>query len=61
MLHLQDAERAVHLDFETDAIVADSEPEVRRSLQPLHITFTAVAISSEGVEDLDRMFAIDLA
>jgi hypothetical protein len=46
MFDLQDAERAIRLGFKADAVVAGAEPKVGRSLQTLHIAFTAVAISS---------------
>ena len=61
MLDLQDAERAVRLDFEADTIIADAKPKVGRSLQALQVAFTAVAVSSQGAQNLECLFAIDLA
>jgi hypothetical protein len=61
MLDLQDAERTVRLDFEADTIVSGAKPKVGRPLQPLHIAFTVVAISSQDLKDSERLFAIDLA
>jgi hypothetical protein len=49
MLDLQDAERPVRLDLEADTVVAGAEPKIGRPLQTLHIAFTAMAVSSQGM------------
>jgi hypothetical protein len=61
MFDLQDAERAIRLDFEPEAVVASAEPKVGRSFQPLHVAFTVHAVSGQDVQDLDRLFAINPA
>ena len=60
MLDLQDADLPVSLDFEADTIVTHAEPGVTGVLESLHIAFTGVAVARKGVQDLERLCAIDL-
>jgi len=61
MLYLQDAKSVRLENFESDSVVADTEPQIARALQTFDIPDAGIGVVCPRTKNLDCMLTVDAA